>query len=133
MFDIGWMEMMVIVIVMVIVIGPKDLPKVLYTAGQWVGRARAMARHFQDSLEEMARDAGADEMRDNVKRLRDFDLRHEVEKSIDPKGDLKHGLGVTPPPAEPVPAARPAPVNDAEVTPDPADPAPPKQAGDGRQ
>ena len=55
MFDIGWVEMMIVVVVMIVVIGPKDLPVVLHTMGRWIARVRAMARGFQDSIEEMER------------------------------------------------------------------------------
>ena len=45
MFDIGWVEMMIVVVVMIVVIGPKDLPVVLHTMGRWIARVRAMARN----------------------------------------------------------------------------------------
>lgn len=92
MFDIGWVEMMVVIVVLIIVIGPRDLPMVLHTMGRWVARARAMARSFQDSIEDMARESGLDEMRDEVRSIRDFRLDEEVEKTIDPEGELKEGL-----------------------------------------
>ena len=57
MFDIGWSEMAVILMVALIVIGPKDLPRVARTIGKWTGKARAMAREFQRSLDDMAREA----------------------------------------------------------------------------
>lgn len=89
MFDVGWVEMVVVIVVMIIVIGPKDLPVVLHTMGKWIAHVRAMARSFQDSIEEMAEEAGLDEMRDDVRSIRDFSLEDEVEKSIDPEGELK--------------------------------------------
>lgn len=92
MFDIGWVEMMVVIVVLIIVIGPKDLPVVLHTMGRWVARARAMARSFQDSIEDMARESGLDEIRDEARSIRDFRLDEEVEKAIDPKGELKEGI-----------------------------------------
>lgn len=92
MFDIGWVEMMVVIIVLIIVIGPKDLPVVLHTMGQWVARARAMARSFQDSIEEMARDSGIDEVREDMRSIRDFRLDETVEKTIDPEGEFREGI-----------------------------------------
>ena len=44
MFDIGWTEMMVVVLVLILVVGPKDLPKVVRTVGQWTAKARRMSR-----------------------------------------------------------------------------------------
>ena len=58
MFDIGWTEMAVIALVVIIFIGPKELPGVLRTLGQWVSKARAMAREFQYKLGILGRDVG---------------------------------------------------------------------------
>jgi sec-independent protein translocase protein TatB len=57
MFDIGSTEFLLIVIVAVIVIGPKDLPRALYKVGQVVGKARGMARHFRTGIDAMIREA----------------------------------------------------------------------------
>ena len=96
MFDIGWVEMMVVVVVMIIVIGPKDLPVVLHTMGRWVARVRAMARNFQDSIEELAEETGLDQMRDEVRSIRDFSVEDEIEKAIDPEGEMKEGIAGDP-------------------------------------
>jgi sec-independent protein translocase protein TatB len=70
MFDIAWSELFVIVIVALVVVGPKDLPKLMRTAGQWAGRARAMADQFRRSFDDMARQAELDELRTEVNRLK---------------------------------------------------------------
>src|ERR1700744_3113967 len=57
MFDIGWGEMMVIGVVALIAIGPKELPGVLRMVGQWVGKARRMAADFQGQFNEAMREA----------------------------------------------------------------------------
>jgi sec-independent protein translocase protein TatB len=62
MFDIGYTELLVIAIVALVVIGPKDLPRVMRTVGAWVGRARGMARHFRSGLDTMMREAELEEM-----------------------------------------------------------------------
>lgn len=62
MFDIGYTELLVIAIVALVVIGPKDLPRVMRTVGQWVGRARGMARHFRSGIDTMMREAELEEM-----------------------------------------------------------------------
>ena len=62
MFDIGYSELLVIAVVALIVIGPKDLPRVMRTVGQWVGRARGMARHFRSGVDTMIREAELEEM-----------------------------------------------------------------------
>jgi Tat protein translocase TatB subunit len=68
MFDLGWSEMAIIMLVALIVIGPKDLPKVARTLGQWTGKARALARDFQRSLDDMAREAELDEIKKTIDR-----------------------------------------------------------------
>jgi sec-independent protein translocase protein TatB len=62
MFDIGYSELLVVAVVALIVIGPKDLPRVMRTVGQWVGRARGMARHFRSGIDTMIRESELEEM-----------------------------------------------------------------------
>ncbi len=57
MFDIGWSEFVVIAVVALIAIGPKELPGVLRMVGQWVGKARKMAGEFQGQFQEAMREA----------------------------------------------------------------------------
>src|SRR6476619_163231 len=57
MFDIGWSELVVIAVVALIAIGPKELPGVLRTVGQWMGKARKMAAEFQGQFQEAMREA----------------------------------------------------------------------------
>ena len=57
MFDIGWSELVVIGVVALIAIGPKELPGVLRSAGQWMGKVRRMASDFQDQFREAMREA----------------------------------------------------------------------------
>ncbi len=54
MFDIGWSEFLVILVVILVVVGPKDLPRIVRTFGQWSGKARSYARDFQRTIEEAA-------------------------------------------------------------------------------
>ncbi len=89
MFDIGWMEMLVIAVVAIVVIGPKDLPKVLHTVGQWMSRARGVARNFQDQMEEMARQSGVDEVRKQIQNSMDgMDPAQRIRQAIDPNGEM---------------------------------------------
>lgn len=57
MFDIGWSELVVIAVVALIAIGPKELPGVLRMVGQWIGKARKMAGEFQGQFQEAMREA----------------------------------------------------------------------------
>lgn len=72
MFDIGASELLVIVIVAVLVIGPKDLPLALRTAGRWVGKIRRVSGHFRAGIDTMIREA---EMEDMEKKWREQNRR----------------------------------------------------------
>ena len=62
MFDIGASELLLIVIVAVVVIGPKDLPMALRTAGRWIAKIRRVSGHFRSGIETMIREAELEEM-----------------------------------------------------------------------
>lgn len=62
MFDIGASELLVLVIVAIVVIGPKDLPLALRTAGRWVAKMRSVSNHFRTGIETMIREAEMEEM-----------------------------------------------------------------------
>jgi sec-independent protein translocase protein TatB len=62
MFDIGASELLLTVIVAIVVIGPKDLPRALRTAGSWLGKIRRVSGHFRSGVEEMIRQAELQEM-----------------------------------------------------------------------
>jgi sec-independent protein translocase protein TatB len=62
MFDIAPTELMLVALVALVVIGPKDLPRLMRTVGYWVGRARGVARHFRSGMDEMMRQSEIEEM-----------------------------------------------------------------------
>ena len=62
MFDIGFDELLLVAIVAIIVIGPKDLPLALRTVGRWVGKVRRVSGHFRSGIESMIREAELEEM-----------------------------------------------------------------------
>ena len=63
MLDIGWSELLVIGVVALIVVGPKELPKLFRTVGRFVGKARGMAREFQRAMERAADETGVNEVK----------------------------------------------------------------------
>src|SRR3954452_553404 len=122
MFDIGWAEMALILAVALVVIGPKDLPRVAREIGRWSAKARAMAREFQRSLDDMAREADLQDIKAELEKASRTDINQTIEDMVDPKGDLKRTLSAPivplPPPAAveaeaamtpPPPAALPKP------------------------
>lgn len=88
MFDIGWSEMAVILLVALVVIGPRDLPRVARTMGRWVAKGRAMAREFQNALEDMAREAELDKVKSEIEKASRTDLGKSIENTVDPTGEL---------------------------------------------
>ncbi|ANY21301.1 Sec-independent protein translocase protein TatB [Tsuneonella dongtanensis] len=62
MFGIDWQELLVIVFIAVVVIGPKDLPRAMRTAGKWLGKIRRTSNHFRSGIEAMIREAELEEM-----------------------------------------------------------------------
>ena len=130
MFGLDWNEILVIAMVAILVVGPKDLPRLMRTVGQWVAKIRRMASHFQAGVDEMIRQAELEDLRKDLNAMK-RDLNRPVE--MDPR------TTTTPPPANllvqsdppedapPPPAAAPAPAANADL---PAEPKilPPQKA-----
>jgi sec-independent protein translocase protein TatB len=114
MFDIGWSEMAVIMLVALVVIGPKDLPRLARNLGQWVAKGRAMAREFQRSLEDMAREAELDDVKREIEKVGRTNIKKSIEKTIDPTGDLGRAFD---PNAKPLAASAAAPNGEAKEPP----------------
>tara|TARA_B100000427_G_C15141247_1_gene434511 strand:- start:15 stop:434 length:420 start_codon:yes stop_codon:yes gene_type:complete len=78
MFDLGWLELMVIGITALIVVGPKELPQLFRTVGRFFGKARAMAREFSQSMEDAANESG---LKDATKTLNSLSDLHKKTQS----------------------------------------------------
>jgi sec-independent protein translocase protein TatB len=89
MLDIGWSEMAMIALLALVVIGPKDLPRVMRSIGQWTRKARSVAREFQSGLDDMMRETELDEARKTIERTSRLDVGQEMEKHIDPTGSVR--------------------------------------------
>ena len=111
MFDIGWTEMLVIAIVMIVVVGPKDLPKMLRTFGRTTAKMRSMAGDFRKQFDDAMREAELDEVRSTIDSVRKMNPAADVKKALNPMekaaADVRAGLEKTlkpspPPQASPV-------------------------------
>jgi len=124
MFDIGWSELLLIGVIALIAIGPKELPGALRTLGQWMAKIRRMASEFQGQFQEAMREAEIDQLKKDMDEMAakatDYtqfdpieDVRRDIEKSV---GDLPSldQLGAASPTAE-------TPSTDAQSTQPPAD------------
>src|SRR5689334_16500754 len=70
MLDLSWSHIVILLIVALVVVGPKDLPRLMRIIGQWTGKARAMANEFRKSFDDMARQAELDELRKEIENLK---------------------------------------------------------------
>ena len=89
MFDIGWPEMAVVAVIALIIIGPKDLPRILRYAGRWAGKARRMAREFQRNFDDMVRESELDEVKKSVEQVSGFNPVKDIKNTIDPSGEIQ--------------------------------------------
>ncbi|MCA1397691.1 Sec-independent protein translocase protein TatB [Bradyrhizobium sp. BRP56] len=135
MFDIGWSELVVIAVVALIAIGPKELPGVLRMVGQWMGKARKMASEFQGQFQEAMREAEMADLKksfDEVKEAATGITSGNIMTSL--QKDVSDALQIDKPVDAQVASAIDAPVtssdalvtsSDAPVTPTtPAEPTP---------
>jgi sec-independent protein translocase protein TatB len=106
MFDIGWSELLLIGIVALIAIGPKELPGVLRTVGQWTGKLRRMAAEFQNQFHEAMREA---ELADLKKQVDDVTSEVRSYGSFDPVSDVRRELEKTQSQIESAMAEKPRP------------------------
>src|SRR5215470_14069243 len=121
MFDFGWGELILIGIVALVAIGPKELPGALRTLGQWVAKIRRMASEFQNQFHEAMREAELADLKKEVDEMAAHaaqfnpidDIRKDIEKAAGPLPDLDAPLPDTPAAAAPAPASE---VTASEVT-----------------
>ena len=96
MFDIGGWEFLIVIVIAIIVIGPKDLPGTIRTVTGWIRRARELARDFQSGIDDLAREADMDNVKNEIQSGLGLDditgkgntIRDELERTIDPDGDI---------------------------------------------
>ncbi|GGA84828.1 sec-independent protein translocase protein TatB [Brucella endophytica] len=133
MLDVGWSEILVIMIVIIVVVGPKDLPKMLRAFGKATARMRSTADQFRRQFDEALREAELEDVKNVVEDARRLDPRTDIKKMFDPirsaGEELRQSLHgpvtettpaqdivtlVPPPPPEPITSApAPAPVEAA--------------------
>ena len=99
MFDLAWSEIALIVVVALIVIGPKDLPTAIKGIAAWIQKGKKMIRDFQSQADDLVKEANLQEVRSQIQDvrstisdIRNFDLKGMVDKTVDPDGTLKSSL-----------------------------------------
>jgi sec-independent protein translocase protein TatB len=96
MFDFAWTEIALIAVVALIAIGPKDLPVAIKAVTEMIKKARRMAAEFQTHVDDLVREANLDEVRSQINEIRNFDIKGEVERAVDPDGSLRTTLASKP-------------------------------------
>ncbi len=90
MFDLGWSELLLIAVIALVVVGPRDLPRMMRTAGQYMAKARKVAREFQATFDELARETEVEELRREVASLKSeataplSEMRKDLNKAMQP-------------------------------------------------
>ena len=140
--DLSWSHMLLVLVVALVVVGPRDLPKVMHTMGKWAGKARAMADQFRKSFDEMARQSELDELRKELDELRNARPFAETEKAMTEALQPPQMVSVDEHPREPAgpdrvvepahavePAHSAEPSHPVEPSPEPVEPAQPVGEG----
>ena len=102
MFDIGAAELLVVVVVAILVIGPKDMPAAMRAAGRWIDKLRRMSAHFRSGIDEMVRQAEIEEMEEKWSQ-RNKEIMAKYPTGSDPEGGAPEELPA--PQMEPLAAA----------------------------
>ena len=122
MFDLfSWSHILILLTVALVVVGPKDLPRLMNMAGKWVGKARNMANEFKKSFDDMARQSELDELRAEIEKLKADDpiagaaqdINHEIQRTLNPVD-----TGAADTPAAPPPRSGEYQISDSELPPD---------------
>ncbi len=114
MLEIGWSEMLVIAIVLIVVVGPKDLPRMLRTFGHFTGKMRGMANDFRKQFDEAMKEADLQDVKSAVDQMRSLNPAADIKKALNPMekaaADIRAGLDAALKPSVPAaPAATPQP------------------------
>ena len=126
MFGLAWSEILIIGVVALVVVGPKDLPRAMRTAARWMRAGQKLAREFQGHVDDLVREAELEELREKIQKAASEPLSTHVAAALDPGGVMAEALNppeglIVPPtlttasevetpaaPAEPAVAALPA-------------------------
>ena len=135
MFDIGWSEMLLIAIVAIIFIGPKEIPAAMRAVGRVMGKARLITREFRATIDEVMRETELDELRRQVEKAAgptadDDQMIGSRPESAGPEARLPHRTDAGNRPPEPKPAAPEAKPEPPAAKPDAAEakPEPPAES-----
>ncbi|MBB4657708.1 Sec-independent protein translocase protein TatB [Parvularcula dongshanensis] len=85
--QLGFGELVLLAVLALVVVGPKDLPRLMHTVGKMVRQMRKLADEFRASFDQMAREAEMEELREEIERLKSSNPVREVKQAFDEAGD----------------------------------------------
>jgi sec-independent protein translocase protein TatB len=94
MLDVGWSEMAIVAVVALFVIGPKELPRALRMIGRYAGKIKAVAREFQDSIDDAVREAELDDVKKQIESVGKMNFGKSISDTIDPEGEIEKGMNI---------------------------------------
>lgn len=95
MFDMGWWELGIVGLMMILVLGPKELPHAMRTIARFMRKARRLASEFQGHMDDIVREADLAEVKNTVQSIQNKDIGSAVSQALDPSGELTRDLDAT--------------------------------------
>ncbi|MHA1524930.1 MAG: Sec-independent protein translocase protein TatB [Alphaproteobacteria bacterium] len=124
MFDIGWSELLVIAVIAIVVVGPRELPRMMRNVGRYVGKAKSMARDFQSQFDDVVRDTEFEDMRKTIGEISSASPANSIKGALNPftdvADDLKKTMDMADTPASPSKPSAAAPTKTAKKAKKPA-------------
>jgi sec-independent protein translocase protein TatB len=124
MFDLGWGELLVVGVVALVVLGPKELPNALRTVTNLTRTARKLAGEFQSGINEIVREAELEDARKAAQSISKGSISQAIEKAVDPTGEMKSTVADVQKDVKSISSAGPVIPPSPVIDPSPARPAP---------
>lgn len=95
MFGMSWWELSIVGLMMILVLGPKELPHAMRTVAKFMRKARRLASEFQGHMDDIVREADLDDVRKTVTSIKNKDFGAAIEQAVDPTGELTREIDTT--------------------------------------
>lgn len=95
MFDLGWLEFAIVGLIMILVLGPKELPHAMRSIARFMRKARRLASEFQGHMDDLVREADLDDVKQSINSIKNKDVSALINEAVDPAGEIKKELDGT--------------------------------------
>ncbi|NKB44057.1 MAG: twin-arginine translocase subunit TatB [Alphaproteobacteria bacterium] len=92
MFDMGWWEISIVGLMMILVLGPKELPQAMRTIARFMRKAKRLAGEFQGHMDDLVREADLDDVKRTVSSIQNKDVGSMIGQAVDPTGELTRDI-----------------------------------------